>query len=167
MNIPYYANKLIYKNGKFSIEFPYFNKDCDKKAGMCKCQKVKESHFCYIGDGTSDLCIASKADFLFGTKNLHKYCKDNNVKATEVKDIVEAILGDNKNLPSVRRVINILICDYLRNYPGGRINSIEFVSYSIKSKPNTKDPILLEMKEIILGWLDENSPNYRRRRIFI
>ena len=94
LNIPYYANKLIYKNGKFSIEFPYFNKDCDKKAGMCKCQKVKESHFCYIGDGTSDLCIASKADFLFGTKNLHKYCKDNNVKHyhfISFRDIIDVL----------------------------------------------------------------------------
>ena len=80
LDIPYYANKLIYKNGKFSIEFPYFNENCDKKAGMCKCQKVKENRFCYIGDGTSDLCIASKADLLFASKNLHKYCKKNNIR---------------------------------------------------------------------------------------
>ena len=80
LNIPYYANKLIYKNGKFSIEFPYYNENCDKKAGMCKCQKVKENNFCYIGDGTSDLCIASKADMLFASKNLHKFCKENNIK---------------------------------------------------------------------------------------
>lgn len=80
LDIPYYANKLTFIDGKFSIEFPYYNENCDKKAGMCKCQKVKESHFCYIGDGTSDLCIASKADFLFATKNLHKYCNENNIK---------------------------------------------------------------------------------------
>lgn len=80
LNIPYYANKLIYKKGKFSIEFPYYNENCDKKAGMCKCQKVKENNFCYIGDGTSDLCIASKADMLFASKNLHKFCKENNIK---------------------------------------------------------------------------------------
>ena len=80
LDIPYYANKLIYENGKFSIEFPYYNQNCDKKAGMCKCQKVKEKSFCYIGDGTSDLCIASKADLLFASKNLHKYCKENKIK---------------------------------------------------------------------------------------
>jgi len=80
LDIPYYANKLIYKDGKFSIEFPYYNENCDKKAGMCKCQKVKEKSFCYIGDGTSDLCIASKADVLFASKNLHIYCKENNIK---------------------------------------------------------------------------------------
>ena len=80
LNIPFYANKLIYNDGNFSIEFPYYNENCDKKAGMCKCQKVKEKKFCYIGEGTSDLCIASKADLLFASKNLHKYCKKNNIK---------------------------------------------------------------------------------------
>lgn len=80
LDIPYYANKLIYKNGKFSIEFPYYNENCNKKAGMCKCQKVRENSFCYIGDGTSDLCIAKRADVLFATKNLHKYCEKNLIK---------------------------------------------------------------------------------------
>lgn len=94
LNIPYYANKLTYKNGKFSIEFPYYNENCDKKAGMCKCDKVKEKSFCYIGDGTSDLCIASKADLLFATKNLHKYCKDNKIK--------------HSHFTSFRNIINIL-----------------------------------------------------------
>ena len=94
LNIPYYANKLTYNNGKFSIEFPYYNENCDKKAGMCKCDKVKEKSFCYIGDGTSDLCIASKADLLFATKNLHKYCKDNKIK--------------HSHFTSFRNIINIL-----------------------------------------------------------
>ncbi len=94
LDIPYYANKLIYKNGNFSIEFPYYNENCDKKAGMCKCQKVKEDKFCYIGDGTSDLCIASKADFLFASKNLSKYCKENNI--------------NHSHFTSFRNIIDIL-----------------------------------------------------------
>ena len=79
-DIPVFANHLVYENNKFKIEFPYHNLNCDKKAGMCKCDKVKESKFCYIGDGTSDLCIASKADILFATKNLHKYSEKNVIK---------------------------------------------------------------------------------------
>ena len=94
LDIPYYANKLTYKNGEFNIEFPYYNKNCDKKAGMCKCQKIKENSFCYIGDGTSDLCIAKKADFLFASKNLHKFCKENNIKHvyfTSFCNIIESL----------------------------------------------------------------------------
>lgn len=91
LEIPYYANKLIYKNGKFNIEFPYYNENCDKKAGMCKCEKVKEKSFCYIGDGTSDLCIAKKADVLFASKNLHKYCEENNIKHINFKSFCDIL----------------------------------------------------------------------------
>lgn len=91
-------------------------------------------------------------------------CKDQNVKSTEIKDIMESIFSDNENLPDIQRVINIMICDFMRNYPGTRVGSIEFVAYTIKAKPNTKDQYLLELKEIILRWLDENSPAYRKRR---
>ena len=91
-------------------------------------------------------------------------CKDENVKASEVKDIIECILGDNNNLPDVKKVINILICDFMRSCPHKKLSSVEFISYSIKAKPNTKDKYLLEMKAIVLRWLDENSPNYRKRK---
>lgn len=94
LDIPFYANKLLYKDGEFSIEFPYYNENCDKKAGMCKCKKVKECRFCYIGDGTSDLCIATKADFLFASKKLHTYCKENNIQHshfTSFRNIIEVL----------------------------------------------------------------------------
>ena len=93
-DIPIFANHLIYENNRFKIEFPYHNPNCDKKAGMCKCSKVKENKFCYIGDGTSDLCIASKADVLFATKNLHKYCEKNLINHQyfeNFKDIIEKL----------------------------------------------------------------------------
>ena len=98
LDIPFYANKLTFKNGNFSIEFPYYNEFCDKKAGMCKCEKVKEKSFCYIGDGTSDLCIATKADILFASKNLHKYCKKNNIRHshfTSFRNIIDTLKEGN------------------------------------------------------------------------
>ena len=76
-NVEVFANRLIYKNNKFSIEFPYYNSCCEVGAGMCKCGRVKEKNFCYIGDGTSDLCIAKKADLLFATKKLKNFCEEN------------------------------------------------------------------------------------------
>lgn len=94
LNIPFYANKLTYRDGKFDIDFPYYNESCDKKAGMCKCNKVKEKSFCYIGDGTSDLCIAAKADFLFASKKLHEYCVKNNIKHshfTSFRNIIDVL----------------------------------------------------------------------------
>ncbi len=98
LDIPYYANKLIYDNGKFSIEFPYYNENCDKSAGMCKCAKVKEESFCYIGDGISDLCIAKKADILFASKNLCQYCNKNRIKHINFKSFCDILKVLDKRL---------------------------------------------------------------------
>ena len=98
-NINYYANHIIYENKTFRIEFPFYNKRCDIGAGMCKCEKVKEKEFCYIGDGTSDLCIAKKANLLFATKNLQKYCEKNLINYYPFKDfrnIIEMLKDKRK-----------------------------------------------------------------------
>lgn len=91
-------------------------------------------------------------------------CKDENIKATEIKDIMETIIGNNDNLPSIRRVINIIICDFMVNNPKEKVGSINFVAYTMQAKPNTKVPHLIELKQTILTWLDENSPTYRKRK---
>lgn len=91
-------------------------------------------------------------------------CKDANVKALEIKDIMESILGDNNNLPQVRRLVNIMICNFMANNPGKKVGSIEFVAFTTKAKPNTKVAVEIEQKQIISNWLDENSPNYRKRK---
>jgi hypothetical protein len=91
-------------------------------------------------------------------------CKDSNVKASEVKDIMTAVISDKNNLSELTRVVNILICDFMRVYPGKSINSIDFIGHSLVQKPNTRDPYIIELNKIITTWLDENSANYRRRK---
>jgi len=98
-DVEYFANHLIYENNRFSVEFPYHNPECDIGAGMCKCSKVKEKEFCYIGDGTSDLCVAKKANILFATKKLHKYCEQHSIKHyffNSFKDIIDTINNLNE-----------------------------------------------------------------------
>lgn len=91
-------------------------------------------------------------------------CADQNVKALEIKDIMESILSNKDNLDQITKVVNILITDFMRNNPGKQVNSLEFVSYSIKTKPNIKDENVIMMKKIIISWLDENSEQYRKRK---
>lgn len=91
-------------------------------------------------------------------------CKDANIKPTEIKDILDAVLFDKMNLNSIYRVTNILICDFIKNYPGVKVGGIDFIAHSIKAKPNNKDEYINEMRSIILSWLDEKSENYRRRK---
>ena len=94
-DIEFYANHLIWENNKLRIEFPYYNEQCKKKSGMCKCSKVREKDFWYIGDGVSDLCIAQKANKLFASKKLLKYCENNNqqcIPFENFKDIINCVI---------------------------------------------------------------------------
>lgn len=93
-----------------------------------------------------------------------KSCKDPEIKPTELYDIMTAITSDKNNLPDLNRVVNIIICDFIRNKPNNRIGGIEFITYTMKPKPNSKDQYIVNLKEIIMSWLDNNSPNFRRRR---
>lgn len=93
-----------------------------------------------------------------------KSCRDPEVKPTELFDIMTAILGEKENLPDINRVVNIIICDFIRTKSNCRIGGVEFISYTMKPKPNVKDQYLVTLKETIMGWLDSNSPNFRRRR---
>lgn len=78
--IKYYTNSLSFKNNEFKVEFNNHNSACKVQSGACKCSKVKEKDFYYIGDGFSDVCIAKKSSTLFAKKNLKKYCEENNMK---------------------------------------------------------------------------------------
>lgn len=94
-------------------------------------------------------------------------CRNENVKPLDIKDIMEAILSEKNNISRVRRVTNILICDYLangRSSSNKKVGGIEFVEYSLKAKPNTKNPLMIELKQTITNWLDEVSTEYRRRK---
>lgn len=126
-------------------EFRITDNDASKAA------RYTENAINYLTSNTVSLQICNK-------------CKDQNIKASEIKDIMEAIISNNENLPTLRRVINILICDFMRNFSGKPVSSIEFISHSIRAKPNTKDEYIIELKETITKWLDDNSENYRRRK---
>ena len=93
-----------------------------------------------------------------------KMCSDQNIKPDEIKFIMESILSNNDYIEDLRTAINILIMDFTRKNETKGIGSIDFVSYSIKAKPNTKDPDIITLKNIITGWLDEKSPQYVKRK---
>lgn len=95
-----------------------------------------------------------------------KLCKsasDKNVKVDEVRSLIESIQSDIDNIPVIKELIRIIIVEFFKNSKEKSVSNIEFVSYSIKPKPNTKNPNIIRQKEIIIGWL-EQSPRYRRRK---
>lgn len=97
----------------------------------------------------------------------YKLCKmssDNNVKTEEIKAIIEAILNDKDNILEVKELIRILVYTYFEQASTKEVSDIAFITFSISPKPNTKDPHIIRMKEILENWLDDNSISYRKRR---
>ena len=80
------SNHGEFINGEFVLTFPYDCKKCKNNAGTCKCavveQKRKEyEKIIYLGDGTSDFCVADKADILYAKEKLFKYCSSKGINA--------------------------------------------------------------------------------------
>ena len=90
----------------------------------------------------------------------------NSVGADQIKNILQSIiLVDSGNIPKIKRVINILICSFYGAYPNNKdTNSAEFIQYAAKPKPNTKDPLLKEMKNTVIEWLSQDAA-YRRSSV--
>jgi len=78
-NIKIYSNRLEHKNNKLIPYFDFHCADCNTKAGLCKCNVIKENHnskkIIYIGDGLSDICAAKFADILFAKNKLMEYAE--------------------------------------------------------------------------------------------
>ena len=112
-----------------------------------------------IVEDTMNLINSSNVDI-----KLCKMASDKNVKVAEVQSIIETIQSDNANLPVIKELLRIIVNEYFNNSNIRDVNSLEFVRMSISAKPNTKNKNIIRQKQIIESWLDENSPNYRKRK---
>ena len=95
---------------------------------------------------------------------LCKMASDQNVKINEVKSIIESIQDDKQSIAEIKELFRLLISEYMQNSRDKNVASLEFVSYCIKAKPNSKNDNVIKQKQIIEGWLDEKSPQYRKRK---
>lgn len=95
---------------------------------------------------------------------LCKMASDQNVKINEVKSIIETIQDDKQSIAEIKELFRLLISEYMQNSRDKNVASLEFVSYCIKAKPNSKNDNVIKQKQIIEGWLDEKSPQYRKRK---
>ena len=98
----------------------------------------------------------------------YKICKmasDANVRVEEVRSIFEAILNDRDNIPIIKEFITNLIATYMRKSEGNKdVATISFFKYATQAKPNSKDPLILRMGEIIETVLNDVSVSYRKRK---
>ncbi|AQY64594.1 MULTISPECIES: MtnX-like HAD-IB family phosphatase [Pseudomonas] len=79
--LPILANRLRQVDqNSWRIDFPYASDACRAASGNCKCKSTpRNKRVLVIGDGKSDMCVASTADFVFAKGSLARYCEANNI----------------------------------------------------------------------------------------
>lgn len=115
----------------------------------------------------SERYVENAMNFINNNNVDYKLCSmasDQNVKVSEVKSIIESIQDDKQSISEIKELFRLLISDYIRGSREKNVASVEFVSYCIKAKPNSKNDYVIRQKQIIEGWLDEKSPQYRKRK---
>lgn len=93
-----------------------------------------------------------------------KMCADANVKTDELRSIFESIMNDGNNIVLVKEFITNMIATYLAQSDNKEIVSLAFLKFVTMPKPNTKDPLIIRMREISEQLLDDVSVSYRKRK---
>lgn len=91
-------------------------------------------------------------------------CADSNIKTNEIQGIIESILSDSINIQLVRELVSIIIAEYMSNSKTKDIKDFDFINFTLAPKPNTKNNNINRQKDIIEGFLSENSVAYNRRK---
>ena len=97
----------------------------------------------------------------------YKLCKvasNNDVKMDELKDIIANILANPDNTPLIREYITLMVATFFQQSSKKEVMDIDFVTYSIKPKPNSKDKYIVREKELLDQILINNSEHFQRRR---
>ena len=66
------------------------------RTGLCKCDRVWDHrrsgrNVAYVGDGISDLCVASQADVVFARDSLATHCEKSGIPFTPFEDFYEVL----------------------------------------------------------------------------
>jgi 2,3-diketo-5-methylthio-1-phosphopentane phosphatase len=76
-HLPYFCNRMIWTESGIEVKFPLHKENCDIGMAHCKCQhfeKFPTMRHVYIGDGVSDICAASKCDYIYAKRDLLRHC---------------------------------------------------------------------------------------------
>lgn len=116
-----------------------------------KVERAVENTMTYINTHSIDYSICKRS-------------ADANVKADEIKNIMELILNNNDNISEIKELTRCIISDYFQHVKNPDLRDLKFLSYTMTVKPNTKEPLILRQKEIIIGWLQQYSQRYVKTR---
>ncbi len=106
--LPVLANCLeVQGPRRWRLDTPWHRPDC--ASANCKCGHLSQAHaqaerVLYIGDGSSDFCVAAKADFVLAKGRLRDYCEQQGIAYAPFEDFSQAIalLPRLLDLPDLR-----------------------------------------------------------------
>lgn len=94
---------------------------------------------------------------------LCKMCADSNVRTDELKSIIDSIMTNPENFKMVKELIRNICTYYFLEGKSKDVTSVEFISFSISPKPNSKNELYLRDREILETLLLKNSTKYKTR----
>jgi 2-hydroxy-3-keto-5-methylthiopentenyl-1-phosphate phosphatase len=105
--LPFYSNLLRFEGKKLKPEFPYFDRGCGS-CGNCKRYHLKSlkragQRVVYIGDGLSDKCAVTEADFVLAKDDLRRFCEKEGIKHYPFHNFEEVIQAFHDRILSQRR----------------------------------------------------------------
>jgi 2,3-diketo-5-methylthio-1-phosphopentane phosphatase len=110
--IPVFANRLGFVNGRWELDFPNSDSDCEVGSGVCKCAVARKlagasaQPIVLIGDGRSDMCLSGRADYVFAKESLARHCEAEAIPFTEFQSFRD-VLASIKAWPVLQGMPNL------------------------------------------------------------
>uniref|UniRef100_UPI003CFD9910 MtnX-like HAD-IB family phosphatase n=1 Tax=Alcaligenes faecalis TaxID=511 RepID=UPI003CFD9910 len=109
--LPVLANCLeVQGPRRWRLDTPWHRLDC--ASANCKCGHLSQAHaqsqrVLYIGDGSSDFCVAAKADFVLAKGRLQDYCQERGIAHAPFEGFSQAIalLPSLLHTPDLRSMV--------------------------------------------------------------
>lgn len=95
--LPVRANRLVQEGPRsWRMEAPFSDANCRIASAHCKCASVMRAHeghrrVLLIGDGVSDFCVASEADFVFAKHRLIEHCRHGGIPHVSIIGFADAM----------------------------------------------------------------------------
>ncbi len=94
LDLPFTSNQLTWLGGdRWRLDFPNRSASCRTEAGNCKCRQLATvpQRTVVIGDGRSDFCAASRADFVLSKARLTEHCRAKGIRHWAVSGFDEVL----------------------------------------------------------------------------
>jgi 2-hydroxy-3-keto-5-methylthiopentenyl-1-phosphate phosphatase len=94
LDLPFSANQLTWLGGdRWRLDFPNRSATCRTEGGNCKCNRLAPAgqRTVVIGDGRSDFCVASRANFVLSKARLTEHCRTEGIRHWAINGFADVL----------------------------------------------------------------------------